>query len=84
MIHKLGNYYFGLWTLASVFVFYIGLIEFGISSAVQRYMSVALGEKNYNKTQNVFEEVGKIVVGQDYTENEDILDVPTFLRKQMD
>ena len=26
----------------------------------------------------------RIVVGQDYTENEDILDVPTFLRKQMD
>ena len=26
----------------------------------------------------------RIVVGQDYSENEDILDVPTFLRKQMD
>ncbi len=26
----------------------------------------------------------RMVVGQDYTENEDILDVPTFLRKQMD
>jgi len=26
----------------------------------------------------------RIVVGQDYAENEDILDVPTFLRKQMD
>ena len=26
----------------------------------------------------------RIVVGQDYSDNEDILDVPTFLRKQMD
>jgi cell division protein FtsZ len=26
----------------------------------------------------------RMVVGQDYAENEDILDVPTFLRKQMD
>ena len=33
---------------------------------------------------NTLRSANKMVVGGDYTDNEDILDVPTFLRKQMD
>jgi len=37
-----------------------------------------------NSNLNAFHSNNKLVMGGDYTENEDLLDVPTFLRKQMD
>lgn len=44
-----------------------------------------LGDSDVPGTPNIHTLANRrIVVGQDYTENEDILDVPTFLRKQMD
>jgi cell division protein FtsZ len=37
-----------------------------------------------NNTIHTLRGAGKMVMGADYTDHEDILDVPTFLRKQMD
>ncbi len=45
-----------------------------------------LGSRNASNTPNPYNTLGGVrkVVGGDYTPDEDLLDVPTFLRKQMD
>ena len=43
IVHKLGDHMYGIWTLVATFVGYYGLIDLGLSSAVNRYLSGALG-----------------------------------------
>jgi O-antigen/teichoic acid export membrane protein len=45
IVHHLGDRLYGFWTLAATFVGYYGLLDFGFSSAVSQYMSIAI-EKN--------------------------------------
>ncbi len=52
-----------------------------ISEPVVRQQTTLLTPNN---NINTLRSKNKIVVGADYTSNEDILDIPTFLRKQMD
>ena len=46
IIHSLGERMYGLWTLIGVFVGYYELLDLGLSSAVGRYVSRALGQRN--------------------------------------
>ncbi|RLC74017.1 MAG: hypothetical protein DRI61_17365 [Chloroflexi bacterium] len=46
VIHSLGNRMYGLWVLIGSFLSYYGLLDLGISSAVRRFVSQALGKKN--------------------------------------
>ncbi len=55
LIHSLGDRLYGVWIIAGSVLGYYGLMDLGLNSAIQRYVSAALGEKNYddaNKTLN--------------------------------
>jgi O-antigen/teichoic acid export membrane protein len=43
IVHSLGDRYYGSWTLIGTVIGYYGLLDFGLSSAVTRYVSQALG-----------------------------------------
>ncbi|HET8551453.1 MAG TPA: oligosaccharide flippase family protein [Gammaproteobacteria bacterium] len=42
VIHSLGDHWYGLWVLIGTFVGFYGLLDFGISSATQRYLADAM------------------------------------------
>ncbi len=44
LIHALGDYWYGFWTLVGTFMGYYGLFDFGLSSAVTRFISRAYGK----------------------------------------
>lgn len=54
MIKKLGDYQYGLWVLVSIFVNYMGYTELGITSAIERNLAVAFGDKNYKDANEIF------------------------------
>lgn len=43
VVFSLGDRMYGFWTLASAFIGYYGLLDFGLSSAVGRYIARAIG-----------------------------------------
>ncbi len=43
VVSSLGDRMYGFWTLASAFIGYYGLLDFGLSSAVARYIAGAIG-----------------------------------------
>ena len=49
IVHSLGNEMYGLWAVVGSFLGFYGLFDFGLSSAVQRYLSKALGKNDTNK-----------------------------------
>ena len=53
VIHSLGDKMYGMWILVGSFLGYYGLLNFGLSSAVQRYISKAIGEKNYDEINKI-------------------------------
>lgn len=44
IVHSLGDRMYGFWTLVGAFVGYYGIMDMGVSSAVSRYVSRALGQ----------------------------------------
>jgi O-antigen/teichoic acid export membrane protein len=44
LIHKLGDRWYGFWTLVGTFIGYYGFLDLGFSSAVSRYISRAYGQ----------------------------------------
>lgn len=69
IIHSLGDRMYGFWTLISTFIGYYGLLDLGLSSAVGRYISQALGKndlKEMNKVVNtsffLFTLIGVVVL----------------------
>lgn len=42
VIHSLGDHWYGLWVLVGTFLGFYGLLDFGISSATQRYLAHAM------------------------------------------
>lgn len=54
VVHHLGDRSYGFWSLAWSFIGYYGLLDFGISSAVSQYLSIALGSKNEVESRLVF------------------------------
>lgn len=49
VIHSLGNSMYGLWILIGSFMGYYGLFDFGLGSVVQRFVSSAIGKKDYKE-----------------------------------
>jgi O-antigen/teichoic acid export membrane protein len=54
IVHHLGDRIYGFWTLATAFIGYYGLLDFGLSTAVSQYMSIAIGKKDKNECRTVF------------------------------
>ncbi len=46
IIRSLGNKIYGIWILVGTFIGYYGLLDMGLSSAVERFMSRALGRRD--------------------------------------
>src|SRR5580704_9349339 len=54
VVHHLGDRIYGFWALALSFIGYYSLLDFGLSSAVSQYMSVAIGRNNDAECRAVF------------------------------
>lgn len=46
IVHSLGERMYGFWTLVGTFVGYYGIMDMGVSSAVTRYVSRSLGQRD--------------------------------------
>lgn len=46
LVHELGDKMYGIWTLVGTFIGYFGLMDIGLSSAVSRFISRAVGRKD--------------------------------------
>lgn len=53
MITTLGDRNYGLWILLSTIIGYYGLLDFGISGAVQRFVSKAIGASKHREKKNI-------------------------------
>ena len=49
LIHSLGDKQYGLWILVATFMGYYGLLDIGLSSAVSRFISRAIGQNDKNE-----------------------------------
>lgn len=54
VIRSLGDRWYGLWILVGTFVGYYGFFDLGLSSAIQRFVSRALGEGDNTGMSRVF------------------------------
>ena len=54
IVHHLGDRTYGFWALATSFIGYYSLLDFGLSSAVSQYMSMAIGRNNDAECRGVF------------------------------
>jgi len=53
IIHSLGDAMFGLWTFIGSFLGYYGLMDFGLNSAIQRFLSRAIGSSNNGEANKI-------------------------------
>lgn len=53
IIHSLGDKMYGLWILIGSFLGYYGLMDFGLSSAIQRFLSRSIGVSNNEEANKV-------------------------------
>jgi len=49
IIHSLGKEVYGLWAIANSFLAFFNLFDLGLSSAIQRFISRALGKKEFSE-----------------------------------
>ncbi len=54
IVHHLGDRVYGFWALAASFIGYYSLLDFGLSSAVSQYMSIAIGRNDDTECRGVF------------------------------
>jgi len=57
VISSLGERWYGLWILAASIVGYYGFLDFGLSGAVQKYISRAFGKDDYEEVNIIFNTV---------------------------
>jgi O-antigen/teichoic acid export membrane protein len=53
IIHALGDQMYGLWIFIGSFLGYYGLMDFGLNSAVQRYVSRAAGLRDHDEINRI-------------------------------
>jgi len=53
IIHSLGDRMYGLWMIVGSFLGFYGMFDFGLVSAVQRYISKAIGNKDHEETNKI-------------------------------
>ena len=73
IINNIGQSGFGIWSLASSFVGFYGLLTMGIDSAIQRYIAKYTAERNNEKQNNIintslvyFASAGIVVIAFSY------------------
>ena len=49
IVKALGDRWYGMWTLVGTIIGYYGLLDFGLSSAVQTYIARALGKNDHQE-----------------------------------
>jgi O-antigen/teichoic acid export membrane protein len=54
IVHHLGDRIYGFWSLAASFIGYYSLLDFGLSSAVSQYMSIAMGRNDDSECREIF------------------------------
>ena len=54
LIHSLGNRLYGIWLLVGSLLGYYGLMDFGLTSAVQRFVSASISSKKYDDVNRTF------------------------------
>ena len=54
LVHSLGDRMYGIWTLVGSVLGYYGLIDIGLSSAVVRFISRAVGREEHHEIRVVF------------------------------
>lgn len=54
VVHSLGDRMYGFWTLIGTFIGYYGLLDLGLSSAVQRHVAGAIGAGNKEELNRYF------------------------------
>src|SRR5580704_11339982 len=54
VVHHLGDRIYGFWALALSFIGYYSLLDFGLSTAVSQYMSIAIGRNDEAECRGVF------------------------------
>jgi O-antigen/teichoic acid export membrane protein len=54
IVRHLGDRIYGFWTLAFAFIGYYGVLDFGLSSAVTQYISIAIGHNDPDECRAVF------------------------------
>lgn len=69
IVRTLGDRMYGIWVLVGAFVGYYGLVDLGLSSAVTRYLASAVGAKDdercngvYNTALRLFLTLGAVVL----------------------
>ena len=54
VVRMLGDRMYGMWLLVGAFVGYYGLVDLGLSSAVTRHLSAAVGAQDYDGCNRVY------------------------------
>jgi O-antigen/teichoic acid export membrane protein len=54
IVQTLGDRLYGFWSLVGVFIGYYGLMDFGLSTAISRYIANALGTRDSKDLNQVF------------------------------
>lgn len=54
IVHHLGDRVYGFWSLAAAFIGYYSVLDFGLSSAVSQYLSLAIGRNDPDECRAIF------------------------------
>ena len=54
VVHSLGDKMYGFWTFVGTFIGYYGLLDFGLTLAVERYIAGAIGAGNKDELNRIF------------------------------
>jgi O-antigen/teichoic acid export membrane protein len=54
IVHHLGDRVYGFWSLAAALIGYYDLLDFGLSSAISQYLSIAIGRSDPAECRAVF------------------------------
>lgn len=54
VVHSLGDRMYGFWALVGTFIGYYGLLDFGLSLAMERYIAGAMGAGNKDELNRIF------------------------------
>jgi O-antigen/teichoic acid export membrane protein len=54
IVHNLGNEYYGIWTLIISITGYFTVLDFGVNTAVVRYISMYTAKKEFGKANEIY------------------------------
>jgi len=54
IVHRLGNEHYGIWTLIQSVTGYFGLLDFGLNTAIVRYISMYRARNEFQKANEVY------------------------------